>query len=307
MVGRAVVQRFTSRGDYEILCAGRSALDLTDKQAVRRWWACERPEAAVICAGHVGGIHANSANQVKFLTINAEIALNTIQAAAEYDCKRLIYLGSSCIYPRGVEQPMDTDALLSGPLEPTNEGYAIAKILGVKLVEQYYADGYDFTAVMPCNLYGSYDNFDYETSHVLPAMIAKFHKAKHVGTREVKLWGSGEPRREFMFVKDCANGISKIFDKLHQPIVNLGPGKDVSIRELAETVRKVVYPEAKIVWDTSKPDGVPQKLMKSERVRLVGWYPKTQLEKGIWSVYENYRKSLVDEHGDPRPSVRRPG
>jgi len=287
MVGSAVVRRFRQAGFQNILTRTRQELDLMDRSAVRGFFEVERPDYVVDAAARVGGIAANFEKPVEFLIENLTIQNNVIQAAADFGVAKLLFLGSSCIYPKMAPQPLTEDALLTGPLEPTNDAYAIAKIAGIKLC-QAYAREYEknFISGMPTNLYGPNDNFDLHTSHVLPALIRKVHEAKQSGAKEVSVWGSGTPRREFLHVDDLADACFFLLENYDSPeIVNIGCGEDVSIRELAEIVCEVLGFEGSLVFDTSKPDGTPRKLMHVGRLLALGWKPRIGLNDGIRDAY----------------------
>ena len=285
MVGSALVRRLT--GTCEILTAGRDTLDLLDQTAVRAWIAKEKPDAVFLAAAKVGGILANATYPADFLYDNLMIEANIIEAAYRNNVEKLCFLGSSCIYPKMAEQPIREDSLLTGPLEPTNEWYAIAKIAGIKLAQAYRAQhGCDFISAMPTNLYGPGDNFDLQTSHVMPALMRKAHEAKLSGADSVILWGTGTPRREFLHVDDCADACVHLMttysDSEH---VNVGSGVDVTILELMQMVCDVVGFHGEIVRDESKPDGTPRKLMAADRLRAMGWTPRIDLIDGIRSTY----------------------
>lgn len=288
MVGSAMVRRMEREGFNNILVRTRAELDLRDRAAVRGFFETERPDIVVDAAARVGGIIANSERPVEFLLENLSIQNNVIEAAADFGVQKLLFLGSSCIYPKLAPQPIHEDSLLTGPLEPTNDAYAIAKIAGIKLCQAYAKQyGKAFLSAMPTNLYGPHDNFDLHTSHVLPALIRKAHEAKLAGSSEIVVWGSGTPRREFLHADDLADAC--LFLLRHQKsseIVNIGCGEDLTIRELAETVCRVVGFPGKLVFDTSKPDGTPRKLLDIGRIRALGWSPRISLEEGIKGAYE---------------------
>jgi GDP-L-fucose synthase len=288
LVGSAIVRRLERDNYRTLLTATRQQLDLRDQAAVNYWFRANRPEYVFLVAGTVGGILANSTRPAEFIYDNMMIHATVVHSAHLFGVKKLLYLGSSCIYPRECEQPITEEMLLSGPLEPTNESYAIAKIAGIKLCQGYrrqYQD--DFISAMPTNLYGPNDNYDLTSSHVLPALIRKFHDAKEQGATQVVVWGTGRPRREFLHVDDLADAclfLMQNYSDLEH--INVGSGRDLSIRELAETVRGVVYPAAEIVFDTSKPDGMPRKLLDVSRLHALGWRHRTELPDGIRSSYE---------------------
>ncbi len=286
MVGAALVRRLESEG-CEILSVDRSVLDLRDSEAVEWWMLNARPEVVFVAAARVGGIAANHAMPWDFLHANLAIASSVIGAAQRQGVAKLMFLGSSCIYPRLAAQPIAEEALLTGPLEPTNEWYAVAKIAGLKLVQAARRQhGCDFVSVMPTNLYGPGDNYDLETSHVLPALLRKAHDAKVRGERNLPIWGSGAPRREFMHVDDLADACVFLMKTWSEDIwINVGCGSDVSIRELAEMVMRVVGLEGEVLPDLSRPDGTPRKLMDSSRLAALGWRPRIGLEEGIARVY----------------------
>jgi GDP-L-fucose synthase len=293
MVGSAIVRRLERDGFSRVLTRSRQELDLLDRGAVRAFFARERPDFVVDAAARVGGIAANFEKPVEFLLQNLTIQNNVIEAAADFGAAKLLFLGSSCIYPKHAPQPLAEEALLTGPLEPTNDAYAIAKIAGIKLCQAYARQyGKNFLSGMPTNLYGPNDNFDLHTSHVLPALIRKVHEAKSTGAPAVGVWGSGMPRREFLHVDDLAEACLFLLKNYNSPeIVNIGCGEDVSIRELAELVCRVVGFEGGLDFDTSKPDGTPRKLMNIDRIKALGWTPRIGLEEGIRSAYDWFLKN----------------
>jgi len=293
MVGSAVLRRLQRAGFENILTRTRQELDLMDRAAVRGFFEAERPDYVVDAAARVGGIAANFEKPVEFLIENLTIQNNVIQGAADFGVTKLLFLGSSCIYPKLAPQPLTEDALLTGPLEPTNDAYAIAKIAGIKLCQAYAREyGKNFISGMPTNLYGPNDNFDLQTSHVLPALIRKVHEAKRDGAKEVTVWGSGTPRREFLHVDDLADACFFLLENYNSPeIVNIGCGEDVSIRELAEIVCEVLGFEGSLVFDTSKPDGTPRKLMHVGRLLALGWKPRIGLKDGIRDAYAWFLKN----------------
>jgi len=293
MVGSAVVRRLQSAGFQKILIRTRQELDLMDRTAVRGFFEAERPDYVVDAAARVGGIAANFEKPVEFLIENLTIQNNVIQAAADFGVTKFLFLGSSCIYPKLAPQPLTEDALLTGPLEPTNDAYAIAKIAGIKLCQAYAREyGKNFISGMPTNLYGPNDNFDLHTSHVLPALIRKVHEAKQAGASEVAVWGSGTPRREFLHVDDLADACFFLLENYNSPeIVNIGCGEDASIKELAQTVCEVLGFEGSLVFDVSKPDGTPRKLMHVGRLLGLGWKPRIDLKEGIRDAYEWFLKN----------------
>ena len=290
MVGAALVRRFSREPGTTLLLRTRRELDLTDQFAVASLFAAEKPDVAIIAAAKVGGIHANATYPAEFLYANLAIATNTIHAAYQHDVKQLLFLGSSCIYPKLAPQPMSEDCLLTGPLEPTNEAYAIAKITGLKLAQFYRRQyGVLFHSAMPTNLYGPGDNYHAENSHVLPALIRRFHEAKEAGRPEVVAWGTGTPRREFLHVDDLADACAFLLRLARPPDwINVGTGTDVTIREVTETVAAVIGFTGRIAWDATKPDGTPRKLLDVSRLAGLGWRAKTALREGIEQTYASF-------------------
>jgi GDP-L-fucose synthase len=288
MVGSALVRALSKRGDCRVLTVPRQELDLTDLRGVRAWMQENKPEVVIVAAAKVGGILANSTLPADFLYDNLAISANVIHSAFELDVEKLLYLGSSCIYPRLAPQPIAEEALLTGPLEPTNEWYAIAKIAGIKLCQAYRKQhGRNFIAAMPTNLYGPNDNFDLASSHVLPALIRKIHEAKLTGKPSVVLWGTGTPRREFLHVDDMAAGCLFLVENYDgYEHVNVGSGEDHEIRHLAQVIADVIGYAGSFVFDTSKPDGMPRKLMDSSKVNGMGWKPHLSLTDGIRETYQ---------------------
>jgi GDP-L-fucose synthase len=289
MVGAALVRRL-ARENCDILTVDRATLDLTQSNAVATWIAKTRPQVIFVAAAKVGGILANDTYPAEFLYQNLMIEANIIEAAWRERAEKLLFLGSSCIYPRDASQPIPESALLTGPLESTNEWYAIAKIAGIKLCEAYCRQyGCDFVSAMPTNLYGPGDNYDLETSHVLPALIRKTHEAKLRGDRQIVIWGTGKPRREFLHVDDCADALVHIIKTYSgADHINVGSGEDLTICKLARLVLDVVAFEGEIVHDLSKPDGTPSKLMSSEKLRALGWRPRIGLRGGIADAYRAF-------------------
>lgn len=290
LVGSAIVRNLEEREYTNIICKTHKELDLTRQADVEKFFEKEKPEYIFLAAAKVGGIHANNTRPAEFIYDNLMIESNIIHSAYKYGVKKLLFLGSSCIYPKFANQPIKEEYLLTGELEPTNEAYAIAKITGIELCKFYRRQyGCDFISAMPTNLYGINDNFDLETSHVLPALIRKFHEAKINNQEEVVMWGTGKPLREFMYVDDLADALVHLMlnysDEIH---VNMGTGKDLSIGELAQIVKEVVGYEGKIVNDLSKPDGTPRKLLDVSRLEATGWKYKTELREGIEKVYKWY-------------------
>ena len=288
MVGAALVRRFSQMEGVELLTRSRAELDLTNQRAVADFYAAERPDAAIIAAGKVGGIQVNNTLPADFLQQNLAIAQHCIDSAWRTGVKRLLYLGSSCIYPKLAPQPMPEECLLTGLLEPTNEGYAIAKIAGIKMAQMYRRQhGVLFYSAMPTNLYGPGDQYHPQHSHVMPALIRRFHEAKVVGLSQVTAWGTGTPLREFMHVDDLADACALLMEQTDPPDwINIGSGQEVSIRALTELVAEVVGYSGEIVWDSTKPDGTPRKLMDSSKLAALGWKPKYDLRSGIRHAYE---------------------
>ena len=292
LVGSAIWRELGRQGFSHLLGRTHAELDLLDASAVRDFYARERPEFVFVAAAKVGGILANDTLPAQFLYENLQIQNHLIHGAHEARVKKLLFLGSSCIYPKHAPQPLTESSLLTGPLEPTNEWYAIAKIAGIKMSAAYRRQyGCDFISAMPTNMYGPNDNYDLQGSHVRPALIRNFHEAKAGGAREVVCWGTGAPRREFLHADDCARACVFLMQNYsEEQFINVGSGQDVTIRELAETVRRIVGFNGEIVWDTSKPDGTPRKLMDSSRLFALGWTPKIPLEEGIALAYEDFQK-----------------
>ena len=289
MVGGAVVRRLASEG-CEVITAGREVVDLVNQKAVHDWMAAAKPDAIVLAAAKVGGIHANATYPVDFLYENLMIEANILHAAHEADVERLLFLGSSCIYPKFADQPIQETSLLTGALEPTNEWYAIAKIAGLKLVQAYRKQhGRDWISAMPTNLYGPGDNYDLATSHVLPALLRKFHEAKERGDKAVVVWGTGTPLREFLHCDDLADALVFLLRNYSgNDHINVGSGAEVTIKELAETIAAVAGYDAALTWDTTKPDGTPRKLMDSSRLHALGWNNARDLKEGIAQTYADW-------------------
>ena len=287
LVGSAIVRRLSADPTVQLLTATRDQLDLRDQAAVNYWFKAMKPELVYLVAGTVGGILANSTRPAEFIYDNLMIHATVVHASHMHGARKLLYLGSSCIYPRLAPQPMNEEQLLAGALEPTNEPYAIAKIAGIKLCQSYRTQyGSDFISAMPTNLYGPHDNFDLSSSHVLPALIRKFHDAKVAGAPEVVVWGTGSPRREFLHVDDLADACVFLMERYsNRSHLNVGTGIDLTIRELAEMVRATVYPAARIVWDDTKPDGAPRKLLDVSRLHALGWTHRIALGQGIEETY----------------------
>ncbi|MEO0670511.1 MAG: GDP-L-fucose synthase [Pseudomonadota bacterium] len=296
MVGSATSRALKARGDCKVLEVGRETLDLLDGAAVRDWLKREKPDAIVVAAAKVGGILANATYPATFLYDNLMIEANVIDGAHRADVDRLLFLGSTCIYPKLAPQPIPESALLTGPLEPTNDAYAIAKIAGIKLCQAYRAQyGRDYISAMPTNLYGPGDNFDLETSHVLPALIAKFHAAKRDGSA-VTLWGSGTALREFLHADDLASALVFLLETYSDAEhINVGTGKDLTIAEFAKKVATVVGYDAEILFDASKPDGTPRKCTDTRKLNALGWQPSIPLDEGLAMTYRWYLENVVTD------------
>ena len=296
MVGSAVVRALRAEGYDHIVTRSRGELDLTNQAAVREFYAAEKPDVAVIAAARVGGIHANNTYPAEFMFENLAIAQNTIDEAYRARVGRVLFLGSTCIYPKLAEQPIKEESLLTAALEPTNEAYAIAKIAGLKLCQFYRRQyGVTYHSAMPTNLYGPGDNYHPQNSHVLPALIRRFHEAKESTAPEVAIWGTGTPLREFLHADDAAGGILHLLQLEDPPDwVNLGCGTDISIGDLARLVMKVTGYEGELTFDTSKPDGTPRKLTDISKIKATGWAPKIPIEEGVALAYENFRQELAD-------------
>jgi GDP-L-fucose synthase len=293
LVGSAIWRELERRGHQRLSGRTRQELDLLDTRAVEKFYADAKPEFVFVAAAKVGGILANNSQPADFLLENLQIQNNLIRGAHQAGVKKLLFLGSSCIYPKMAPQPLKEEYLLSGPLEPTNEWYAVAKIAGIKLCQAYRRQhGANFISVMPTNLYGPNDNYDLQSSHVLPALIRKFHEAKLRGDQAVTCWGSGKPLREFLHADDLAAACVFLMEKYDdEQIINVGCGSDLTIEELATMIKRVVGFAGKIIWDTSKPDGTPRKLMDSSRILAMGWKPQIDLETGIRRAYEEFLKT----------------
>jgi GDP-L-fucose synthase len=287
MVGSAIHRRLRKDGFTKVLGRTRAELDLLDRQAVRDFFKSEQPSVVVDAAAKVGGILANNEQPVEFLLQNLAIQNNLIEAAADFGARKLLFLGSSCIYPKLAPQPISEESLLTGPLEPTNDAYAIAKIAGIKLCQSYARQyGKNFISAMPTNLYGPHDNYDLHNSHVLPALIRKVHEAKQAGAKSITVWGSGQPRREFLHTDDLADASLFLLEHYDQPdLINVGCGEDVTIRELAETVCDVLGFEGTLEFDPTKPDGTPRKLLDIAKIKSLGWTPKIPLREGVADAY----------------------
>jgi GDP-L-fucose synthase len=296
LVGSAVLRRLATAGYTNVLTATRAQLDLRDQGAVNHWFQANQPDYVFLVAGTVGGIMANSTRPAEFLYDNMMIHATVVHASYLYDVTKLLYLGSSCIYPRHANQPINESELLAGALEPTNEPYAVAKIAGIKLCQSYRRQyGCNFISAMPTNLYGPNDNFDLESSHVLPALMAKFHRARVDGASSVEIWGSGTACREFLHVDDLADACLFLMEHYDDEIhINVGTGEDLSIRELAETLRDVIHPTAELDFDVTKPDGTPRKLLDVSRLQALGWTYSTPLRGGIEDTYRWYLEHEAD-------------
>jgi len=295
MVGAALVRRFTGQPGVALCLRSRRELDLTNQAAVEAFYTAERPDVAIIAAAKVGGIHANNTYPADFLFDNLAIAANTIHGAWRAGVRRLLFLGSSCIYPKHAPQPMTEDCLLTSALEPTNEAYAIAKIAGLKLCQYYRRQhGVSFHSAMPTNLYGPGDNYHPRNSHVLPALLRRFHEAREQGLPEVVAWGTGSPRREFLHVDDLADACAFLLGQAEPPDwINVGTGTDVTIRELTELVAEFTGYRGRIVWDATKPDGTPRKLMDVSRLSALGWRARVDLRTGVERTYASFREELA--------------
>ncbi|MEI7864988.1 MAG: GDP-L-fucose synthase [Chthoniobacterales bacterium] len=299
MVGNAIYHKLQKEGFATVLGRTRAELDLLDRKEVHDFYEKERPSVVVVAAAKVGGILANYEQPVEFLLENLTIQNNLIGAAADFGTRKLLFLGSSCIYPKMAPQPIPESALLTGPLEETNDAYALAKIAGIKLCQSYARQyGKNFISGMPTNLYGPNDNYDLHNSHVLPAFIRKVHEAKQSGAKSITVWGTGTPRREFLHTKDLADACVFLLENYDQPdLVNIGCGEDVTIRELAETVCEVLGYGGSLEFDTSKPDGTPRKLLDISKIKSLGWSPKISLRAGIADAYrwfcENYKEARL--------------
>ncbi|GAB6037243.1 GDP-L-fucose synthase [Fundidesulfovibrio butyratiphilus] len=302
LVGSAVVRALEAQGAQDLVTRTRRELDLTDQHAVRAFFADVRPDAVVLAAAKVGGIHANDTYPAEFIWNNCIIQCNVIDEAYKAGVRKLVFLGSSCIYPKMAPQPMREDALLTGPLEPTNEWYAVAKIAGIKTCQAYRRQyGFNAVSLMPTNLYGPGDNFDLENSHVLPALLRRFHEAKASGASEVAVWGTGGARREFLHVDDCARAIAFCLEHYDdEAIVNVGTGEEVTIAELARTVADAVGYQGEVVFDTSRPDGTPRKLLDVSRLSALGWKATIPLRQGVADTYRWYLEHLGSLRCEPR-------
>jgi len=294
LVGSALMRCLKKQGFENLIFKTHQELDLTRQSEVEAFFQKEKPYYVFLAAAKVGGIHANNTLRAEFIYSNLAVQQNVIHSSYLTGVKKLLFLGSSCIYPRSAPQPIREESLLTGPLEPTNEPYAIAKIAGIKMVESYNRQyGTNFISVMPTNLYGPNDNYDLNNSHVLPALIRKFHEA--LPSNAVTLWGSGSPRREFLYVEDMAKACVHLMQNYQgSEIVNIGAGEDLTIRELAELIQKIVGHYGPIIWDSTKPDGIPQKLLDISKIKSLGWRPSTPLAEGICLAYEDFKKNFLN-------------
>lgn len=296
LVGSAIVRNLQAKGYTNVIGRTHKELDLTNQQAVRDFFEAEKPDVVVLAAAKVGGINANNTTPAEFAYVNLQIQCNVIQCCHDYKVKKLLFLGSTCIYPKMAPQPIPEDALLTGPLEETNEAYAIAKISGLEMCKFYKRQyGDNFISCMPTNLYGPHDNYDLSGSHVMPAMIRKFHDAKIKNAPSVELWGTGTPLREFLYVDDMADACVFLLENYDgEQHVNIGTGKEVTIKELAQTVQHVVGYTGEIVWNTDMPDGTPRKLTDVTKLHNLGWKHKVELEEGVQLAYDWFRENVED-------------
>ena len=300
LVGSAIVRSIESQGEHTWIGRTRAELNLLDRDSVFSFLASETPDAVVIAAAKVGGIHANSTFPVQFLSENMQIETNLMDGSHSAGIEKLLFLGSSCVYPKFAHQPIKEEYLLTGELESSNEAYALAKISGLKLVQAYRKQyGHKWISAMPTNMYGPGDNFDLENSHVLPALIRKFHNAKQQNDENVTLWGTGSPKREFLHADDLGTACVFLLENYDSDVpINIGTGKDISIAELASLIKEIVGFEGGIIWDSSKPDGTPRKLLDVSRIRNLGWAPETELRSGITSTYQWY-ENQIDSSNKP--------
>lgn len=294
LVGSAIVRSLQAKGYENIIGRTHKELDLTNQQQVRDFFELEKPDVVVLAAAKVGGINANNTTPAEFAYENMQIQCNVIKCCHDYQVKKLLFLGSTCIYPKMAPQPIPEDALLTGPLEVTNEAYAIAKIAGLEMCKFYKRQyGDDFISCMPTNLYGPHDNYDLQGSHVMPAMIRKFHDAKIQGAPSVELWGTGTPLREFLYVDDMADACVFLLENYNgEQHVNIGTGKEVTIKELAETVKRIVGYEGEIIWNSEMPDGTPRKLTDVTKLHDLGWTHKVELEEGVQLAYDWFKENV---------------
>ena len=294
MVGGACLAKARALGKHDVIVRNRAELDLTDQAAVRSFFAKEKPQVVLNAAAKVGGISANATYPVDFLLQNLQIQTNLLESAFANGCRKLLFLGSSCVYPKMADQPINEDSLLTGPLEPTNEPYAIAKIAGIKLGQAYRRQfGWNVISVMPANLYGPGDNFDPQASHVIPGMIGKFHDAKATGKNSIQLWGTGNPMREWLYVNDLADALFMLLEDYDgEDILNIGSGEETTIRELAECIAQTVGFTGRLEWDTTKPDGSPRKALDSTRIFAMGWKPRVPLSEGLSKTHKWYQAKV---------------
>lgn len=295
LVGSAIVRNLIAKGYKNIYSAPRTHFDLRDQNDVEKYFEVNRPEYVFLAAAKVGGIKANSDYPAQFIRDNLQIQTNVIDAAYRHGVKKLVFLGSSCIYPKFATQPITEDQLMTGPLEPSNDSYAIAKIAGIKMCQAYYAQyGFKAISLMPTNLYGPNDNFDLDSGHVLPALIHRFHEAKKSNSPYVECWGDGSAMREFLYVDDLAEACyTCMSDYDDSEIINVGTGEDVTIKQLAEIIAHIVGYSGEILWDTSKPNGTPRKVLNVDKIKSLGWKPKIGIREGIEKTYEWYKKNVI--------------
>ena len=295
MVGSAIVRNLESKGYNHIIRGTRTSVDFTDQEATDTFFRLRKPEYVFVAAAKVGGIMANNNSKADFLKENLQIQTNIIDTAYKFGVKKLLFLGSSCIYPKFASQPITEDQLMTGPLEPTNDAYALAKIVGLKMCQAYREQhGFNAISLMPTNLYGPNDNFDLATSHVLPGFISRFHDAKELNSSQVECWGDGSPMREFLHVDDLAEACYMCMQNYNEPgHINVGTGEDMTIKELAQTISDVVGYEGEIKWDSSKPNGTPRKVLNVDKIKSLGWEPKIGLREGIEKTYKWYKENVV--------------
>ena len=295
LVGSAIVRNLISKGYKNIYSAPRTHFDLRDQNDVEKYFEVNRPEYVILAAAKVGGIKSNIDHPVQFIRDNLQIQTNVIDASYRHGVKKLLFLGSSCIYPKLATQPISEDQLMTGPLEPTNDNYAIAKIAGIKMCQAYYAQyGFNAISVMPTNLYGPNDSFDLDNGHVLPALIRRFHEAKESNSPSIKCWGDGSAMREFLHVDDLAEACYRCMISYDSPeILNIGTGKDITIKELTELISNIIEYDGKIEWDVSKPNGTPRKVLNVDKIKSIGWSPKIGIRQGICETYEWYKENAI--------------
>lgn len=295
LVGSAIVRNLIAKGYKNIYSAPRTHFDLRDQNDVEKYFEVNRPEYVILAAAKVGGIKSNIDHPVQFIRDNLQIQTNVIDASYRHGVKKLLFLGSSCIYPKLATQPISEDQLMTGPLEPTNDNYAIAKIAGIKMCQAYYAQyGFNAISVMPTNLYGPNDSFDLDNGHVLPALIRRFHEAKESNSPSIKCWGDGSAMREFLHVDDLAEACYRCMISYDSPeILNIGTGKDITIKELTELISNIIEYDGKIEWDVSKPNGTPRKVLNVDKIKSIGWSPKIGIRQGICETYEWYKENAI--------------